>query len=49
VPVPQELPQIPVLPTRYPDLWKITREQEVQNMQWRVSRSHNHPNGVGRA
>jgi hypothetical protein len=33
VPVPQELPQIPVLPTGYPDLGKITREQEVQNMQ----------------
>src|SRR5215471_19159756 len=31
--MPQELPQIPVLPARYPDLWKITREQEVQNMQ----------------
>jgi hypothetical protein len=27
------LPQIPVLPTRYPDLGKITREQQVQNMQ----------------
>jgi hypothetical protein len=33
VPVPQELPQIPVFPTGYPDLGKITREQEVQNMQ----------------
>src|SRR5215472_1349573 len=33
MPVPPQLPQIPILPTRYPDLGKITREQEVQNMQ----------------
>jgi len=31
VPVPQQLPQIPVLPTRHPDLRKTIFEQQAQN------------------
>src|ERR1700686_623330 len=32
VPMPQQLPQIPILPTRYPDLGKTILHQQLQNM-----------------
>src|SRR5215471_19139461 len=32
MPMPQQLPQIPVLPTRYPDLGKTILHQQLQNM-----------------
>ena len=30
--MPQQLPQIPVLPTRHPDRWKVVLQQQTQNM-----------------
>src|ERR1700730_4957711 len=32
VPVPQPLPQITILPTRYPDPWKVILQQQAQNV-----------------
>src|ERR1700752_5213442 len=32
MPMPQQLPQIPILPTRYPDLGKTILHQQLQNM-----------------
>jgi hypothetical protein len=32
VSMPQQLPQIPILPTRYPDLGKTILHQQLQNM-----------------
>jgi hypothetical protein len=32
VPVPQQLPQIPILPTRHPDSRKVILQHESQNM-----------------
>ena len=32
VPMPQQLPQISVLPARYPDPWKIILQQQAQNV-----------------
>src|SRR5580704_5497953 len=32
MPMPQQLPQIPIFPTRYPDLGKTILHQQLQNM-----------------
>jgi len=33
MPMPEQLPQIPILPARHPDRWKIVLQQQAQNMQ----------------
>jgi integrase len=45
MPVPQQLPQIAILPARYPDLWKIILQQKFENVPTRFG-FHNLRHGL---